>query len=122
MEQIYEHKRMMLLTTLFRHISDHSLCEELYSIQEEVTVTKYRPNTKDIYAHTLVGMGFWWYKDITIMNKKTKFEIAVGLFLVLLNSSIVVLAVSLALPIIVPYFFGSLVVCGTVLIVANLYS
>jgi hypothetical protein len=61
MEQIYEHKRMMLLTTLFRHISDHSLCEELYSIQEEVTVTKYRPNTKDIYAHTLVGMGFWWY-------------------------------------------------------------
>ena len=56
------------------------------------------------------------------MNKNTKFEIAVGLFLVLLNSSIVVLAVSLALPIIVPYFFGSLVICGTVLIVANLYS
>ena len=56
------------------------------------------------------------------MNRNTRFETLVSLFMLILSAFIALISVSLHLPSIVTYFFGGLSLLFAAIITANLYE
>ena len=56
------------------------------------------------------------------MNRNTRFETLVSLFMLILSAAIALMSVSLNLPIIVTYYYGGLSLLFAAIITANLYE
>jgi hypothetical protein len=56
------------------------------------------------------------------MNRNTRFETLLSLFMLILSAAIALMSVSLNLPIIVTYFFGGMALLFAAIVTANLYE
>mgnify|MGYP003645989141 CR=1 len=56
------------------------------------------------------------------MNRNTRFETLLSLFMLILSATIAIISVSLTLPSIVTYFFGGMALLFAAIVTVNLYE